>query len=43
LLTNEDAEMTELYLQYEAKKANQKRLKEKDEKDRAKQREAFKP
>jgi hypothetical protein len=43
LLTNEDAEMTELDRQYEAKKAEQRRLKEQRERDRAKQRDAFKP
>lgn len=43
LLTNEVAEMTELDRQYEARKAEQRRLKEERERERAKQRDAFKP
>ncbi len=43
LLTNEDDEMAELYRQQEAKKAEQKRQKEIDDRDRARRRGAFKP
>lgn len=43
LLTNEDAELRELNRHYEAEKTEQKRLKEKAERDRARERDAFKP